>query len=236
MNETPVQDPKPLGSANDRMASERIAILEKALALVPFEGWTVTVLRRAADEAGVARETQRQAFPRGVVDLIEFYALECDRQMEDALASRDVAAMKVRERITLAVRVRLETLIAHKGAAQKALAFLANPIHGATAAGIVARTVDRIWRVTGDTSTDVNFYTKRAVLAGVYSSTLLVMLDDTSPDHAETLAFLDRRIGNVMEFEKAKASAKATFAQLPNPLGLLSTLRYGAARRSPRRS
>ena len=64
---------------------------------------------------------------------------------------------------------------------------------------------DLMWRLAGDTATDYNHYTKRAILMGIYSATLAVFVEDESEGKAETRAFLDRRIEGVMKFEKAKA-------------------------------
>ena len=73
------------------------------------------------------------------------------------------------------------------------------------AARLLWRTADHIWRALGDTSTDENFYSKRAILSGVLASTYARWFSDDSPDNAATWAFLDARIENVMQFEKAKA-------------------------------
>ena len=69
---------------------------------------------------------------------------------------------------------------------------------------LLYRTVDAIWYAAGDTSADFNFYTKRATLAGVFSSTLFYWLNDRSEGNEATWAFLDRRIDDVMRFEKFK--------------------------------
>lgn len=116
--------------------------------------------------------------------------------------------MKIRDRIRTAVRCRLEANSAHREAIRHALAVLASPLAGSLGARLLYRTVDAIWYAAGDTSTDFNFYTKRGILAAVYSSTLLFWLADRSPQSADSWAFLDRRIDNVMQFEKLKARLK----------------------------
>lgn len=220
-----------LTSPTPGMDAARARILEAMLPLVPFEGWTVPMLRRAAIEAGLDRPVQRVAFPGGVVDVIDLFLDQGDRLMLDRLAAEDLQSLKIRERITLAVRTRLDVVADKKDAVRQAVQFLAMPLHAPTATRFLARTVDHMWRAAGDTSTDFNFYTKRTILGGVYGSTLLVWISDQSADHQETWAFLDRRIQNVMGFEKFKAKTQSAFSGLPSPLAALSALRYSGRKR-----
>jgi ubiquinone biosynthesis protein COQ9 len=210
----------------DHVDAIRAKILASALPNVAFDGWTTKVMREAADAAGVSHGEMRLAFPGGVTDLVDCFLADGDRRMEEALAKRDLASMKIRERITLAVRTRFEIDADHREAVRRAATLLALPISGAAGARALYRTVDAIWRAAGDTSTDFNFYTKRAILAGVYSAVAVAWFGDGSEDYADTWAFLDRRISDVMQIEKAKASVQKIGALLPDPVALLGRLRY----------
>lgn len=210
----------------DHVAAMRTDILAAALPNVAFDGWTTKVMREAADAAGVSHGEMRLAFPGGVTDLVDCFLADGDRRMEEALAKLDLGALKIRERITLAVRTRIEVDATHREAVRRAVTLLALPISGTTGPRSLYRTVDAIWRATGDRSTDFNFYTKRAILAGVYSAVTLTWFGDESEDHAATWAFLDRRIADVMQIEKAKASVQKIGALLPDPVALLGRLRY----------
>lgn len=223
MSSAPSDDP-----AADPLAADRAKLLAHCLTEADFGGWSVETLRRAAHAAGITRETQLLAFPRGVVDVLIAYSHACDARMEAELAAEDLTALKIRERIALAVRTRLMAMADHRQAAASAMHFLTLPMHGATATRLLYRTVDAVWRACGDTSTDFNFYSKRAVLAGVYSATFLIWQNDDSEDFEASWGFLDRRIGEVMQFEKAKGKLMAEIEKLPSPVGLLSRLRYGA--------
>jgi len=214
-----------------KLDEARKAIMEKALELAPFDGWTVPMLQRAAKEAGETRDTQRLAFPKGVMDLLEYHSQQADEEMLERLEDYDIAALKVRERVTLAVRLRIEVIATHKDAIRRAAHVLALPMHHVTAMRITYHTVDAIWRGIGDTSTDFNFYSKRAILAGVYTSTMMRWLEDRSDNDQDTWAFLDRRIQNVMDFEKAKAKVRKATEGVPSPWSVLSAIRYPAGRR-----
>jgi ubiquinone biosynthesis protein COQ9 len=136
--------------------------------------------------------------------------------MEQRLSSIDLKKLKVRERITAAVKARIDALRPHKEAARRAAAFLTLPPHAALGVKLLYRTVDAMWRAVGDQSTDFNFYTKRGILAGVYSSTLMRWFTDQSTDENATDTFLRDRIENVMQFEKFKAQLKEGMSRLPS--------------------
>lgn len=214
--------------ADDLYTEEKRAILEVALIEADFDGFSLETLRRAADKAGVSREMQRLAFPRGVMDLVAYYSMMADQAMLGGLKAHDLSAMKVREKIALAVRLRIEALATHKAAARRAVQFLTLPQFAPEGMRNVYHTVDAIWRGIGDTSTDFNFYTKRALLAGVYTTTLMRWFEDQSEDGRVTWEFLDARIQNVMQIEKAKASARKLFARVPSPLDALRQARERA--------
>jgi len=212
--------------APDHLADVRARVLAAALPHAAFDGWSGRLLADAAKAAKISEGDMRLAFPKGAVDLIDYFLQEGDRLMLKALAGQDLAAFKIRQRITLAVRARIEVDLPYREALRRAITMAALPTSGGLGIRALYRTVDAIWRAVGDTSTDFNFYSKRAVLAGVYSSSVMHWFSDESADHADTWAFLDRRIENVMQFEKAKASVMKVGAMLPDPLALISRLRY----------
>jgi ubiquinone biosynthesis protein COQ9 len=187
------------------------AVLQAAMAHVPFDGWSEATLEAAADDSGVAPALARALFPRGGVDLALAYHRAGDRAMVQALAAEDLGALRFRDRVARAVLLRL--LLADRELVRRGAALFALPHHAADGAKAIWGTADAIWVALGDTSDDINWYSKRASLSAVYGSTVLFWLGDTSTDQQATRAFLERRIEGVMRFEKAKAA----FAE--NPLG-----------------
>jgi ubiquinone biosynthesis protein COQ9 len=191
------------------------AVLDAAMAHVPFDGWSEATLRAAIADSGVPEGLARALFPRGALDLALAYHEKGDAQMRQALGSADLSAMRFREKVAHAVRLRLEA--ADKEAVRRGTTFFAlpqNAVHGAKA---IWGTADAIWTGLGDSARDVSWYTKRATLSGVYGSTVLYWLGDDSPGQENTWAFLDRRIEDVMQFEKFKSAFAA------NPLGKAMT-------------
>lgn len=214
----------------DELSNLKSRILAEVLPDVPFDGWTRGVMMKAADRLGIERGEVQLAFPCGPVDLVSYFLADGDRRMVEALETTDLASLKIREKVTLAVRTRFEVDGEHREAIRRAGTYLAMPMSGTRAPQAVYHTVDAIWRAIGDTSTDYNFYTKRATLSVVYASTLTVWLGDDSEGLTETWAFLDRRIAGVMQFEKVKAQVIKIVDKLPDPLGLLARLRYRPSR------
>lgn len=204
-------------------------LLEAALVHVPFDGWSEATLAAAAQDAGVSPDLARALYPRGGLDLALAYHRRGDAQMLAELAARDLTALRFRERVVLAVRLRLER--ADREAVRRAAALMALPQNAPEAARAVWNTADAIWNALGDTSEDGNWYSKRAILSGVYSATVLYWLGDESEGSAETWAFLDRRIEGVMRFEANKAKIKASPVLNPVlglPFRLLESLRKPA--------
>ena len=197
--------------------SLRERVLEATLPHVPFDGWTLAALASGAVDAGLAPETALRAFPRGAVEAVEFWCTRADRRMMEALAARDLGLLKTRERVALGVRLRLAALEHHREALRRALGLFALPLHAGAAGLSLWRTVDAIWYAAGDRATDFNFYTKRALLAGVYGATLLYWLDDRSEGAAETWAFLDRRIADAMSVPRKLAALGQRLSALPGP-------------------
>lgn len=204
----------------------RERILDALLPHVAFDGWTEKALAEAASRLGLDEAQSRMAFPRGIADAITHFSHRADDEAEARIAQADLKAMKVRERVAFAVRTRIEVIAAHREAARRGAALFALPQHAIDGAACVYRTCDMIWRAIGDTSTDFNFYTKRGLLSGVFTSTMLYWFSDSSEGSSETWKFLGRRIADVMQIEKVKSAVMKAASALPSPLSILAALRY----------
>ena len=187
-------------------------LLEAALPHVPFDGWSETTLRAAIADSDVAEGLARALFPRGGIDLAVAYHRQGDARMVAALAASDLAAMRFRDRIAHAVKLRLD-VVEDRELVRRGTTLFSLPQHAPEGAKLIWGTADAIWDALGDTTRDLNWYSKRATLSAVYGSTVLYWLGDDSLGHQATWDFLDRRIEDVMQIEKLKAAVKA------NPIG-----------------
>ena len=187
------------------MSDPKQNLLDAALIHVPFDGWTEATFKAAITDSAVEPTVAHAVCPRGAVDLAVAYHQRGDAQMLTALKAQGLGEMRFRDRIALAVRLRLEAA-ADKETVRRGTTLFALPNYAPDGAKLIWGTVDQIWEALGDTSDDVNWYTKRMTLSGVYSATILFWLGDNSEGHTATWEFLDRRIDNVMQIEKLKAS------------------------------
>ncbi len=194
---------------------ERDAAIEATLQHVPFDGWTKRALKAGVRSAGMADYEADLLFPLGVADMIATFCDLADRRMEEA--AKTIEATRFSARVRAVIALRLQQNRPYKEAVRRALSVLAMPTHAREAAAILARTVDAILHAAGDQSADFSWYTKRAILAGVYSTTILYWLRDTSEDDAATLAFLDRRLAGVGRIGKLRARLDGLAERLPLP-------------------
>lgn len=206
----------------------RAALAPVVAANAAFDGWNTRAVDSAAAALGVDPDVARLAFPGGATDMIDAWFADVDAAMLARLPAETLAAIKIRERITRLVEARLDSVADARESLRRALAVLAMPQNLAKAAKLGWRSADVMWRAAGDNATDYNHYTKRAILAGVYGATVQVFLDDDSADHADTRAFLARRIDGIMRFERAKAGLLARTEHLPSLSRFIGRLRYPA--------
>jgi ubiquinone biosynthesis protein COQ9 len=213
-----MESPSPLERLRRQLA---LAVGENAV----FDGWTKAAVDAAAGQLGVDPVQARLAMPKTQPGLIDVYIQEVDRALEAYFTPKRLQGLKIREKIRALVWHRLEIMGPAREAVRRALAILAMPQNVSLALRIGWRSADLMWRIAGDASTDFNHYTKRMTLGAVYGSTLLVWLDDQSEGWTDTAAFLDRRIDDVMRFEKFKAEWRGSSERL-SLSRFLGRLRY----------
>jgi len=189
----------------DHIAETRLKVLTAALPLVVFDGWSTQTLEDAIADSEADAGLARLAFPRGAIDLALAFHMEGDRKLAQAMQGTDLADMRYRDRVAFGLRKRLEIATPDREAVRRGATLFALPNHAADGSRAIWHTADTIWTALGDTSTDVNWYTKRATLSAVYSAAVLFWLGDESEGQQNTWDFIDRRIDNVMQIEKAKA-------------------------------
>ena len=213
-----MESPSPLERLRRELA---LAVGENAV----FDGWTQLAIDAAAGQLGLDPVQARLAMPKTQAGMIDVYIQEVDRGLEVQFTPERLAGMKIREKIHALVWRRLEIMGPAREAVRRALAILAMPQNVPLGLRIGWRSADLMWRIAGDTSADFNHYTKRMTLGAVYASTLFMWLDDQSEGWSETAAFLDRRIDDVMRFEKFKADWRGSSDHL-SLSRFLGRLRY----------
>ena len=208
---------------------------ELAVALAPtiaagaaFDGFGKEGIRAAAEAEGIDPDVAQLAFPNGAMDVVAAWIGHIDQAMEQALPRETLAALPVRERIRRLLAFRLDALSHREEALRRSLAIMALPQNAMRAAELGWSAADRMWRLAGDRATDYNHYTKRATLASIYAAALAFHVEDSSKDHVDTLAFLDRRIEGIMRFERVKARVLKPRTESFSVMRFLGRLRYPA--------
>ena len=209
----------------------RVALAPDIAASAIFDGWNETALEAAAEMAGADVDIAKLAFPAKplngrAMDMIDAWITSVDQAMEAEWPAERLAELKVRERIRVLVAYRLELVTDIDEAVRRAMSVMAMPQHAPRSLQIGWRSADIMWRLAGDTATDYNHYTKRTILAGIYSATLAVFVNDDSEGKAKTYEFLDRRLDGVMRFEKFKYELSKREVELPSLTRFLGRLRY----------
>lgn len=206
----------------------RLALAPAVADAAVFDGWTPLAVTNAAELEGADPEVARFAFKGGAMAMIDAWISATDQAMAEGLSADALGSLKIRERIRALVQFRLDAIAGQREALRRALSILALPHNVPEAMRFGWRSADAMWRLAGDTATDYNHYTKRMTLGALYASTLAVFAHDESEGFAETKAFLDRRIENVMQFEKAKAQLLRPDAERFSVARFLGRLRYPA--------
>lgn len=185
------------------------SVVDELIRIIPFEGISDETLLKVCTDLNLANSFCK--FRNGIYSALEYIAEDLNSSMATKLRNSNLEDMKVRERIKLAVQIRLSNyakLPNHREFLKNFLLFSALPKNTYFSSKLLYRTVSAIWYGIYDQSTDFNYYTKRAILAGVYLSTMLFFINDYSEGFADTLSFLDRHINNVMAFQRFKTHLK----------------------------
>ena len=206
----------------------RQELAPRIAAAAAFDGWSDDAIASAAGDAGIDPDVAAYAFKGGAMDIIAAWIAHVDARMEEAFDPETLAVMPVRERIRALIWFRLESVAGMEESLRRALAIMAMPKNVAQALQLGWSSADAMWRLAGDASVDFNYYSKRAILAGIYAATLAVFVDDKSEDKAETRAFLGRRIEGIIRFEKAKGQLLKSGDERFSMARFLGRLRYPA--------
>ncbi len=190
------------------MKEKQNKILNQAIKMVPFDGWGDNILKTSAKNAGLDENYAKIAFKNGAIDAVSMFLDNINTETFAKIDAEKLKILKIREKIFYILNCRFETMEEYKPVIRKTVQFLAMPQNIFCGTKFLWQMTDKIWYAAGDTSTDFNYYTKRTTLAGVYSSTLLFWLEDTSENYNDTKEFLKRRIENVMQFERIKGKIK----------------------------
>ncbi|GAM22978.1 hypothetical protein SAMD00019534_061530, partial [Acytostelium subglobosum LB1] len=179
----------------------RQVVLDRAMQYVPLYGWSEAAIAKACTDLGYA-PTMHGLFENGGYDLAFHFVNRCNKQLKEKLSGDVLATLTQRERVKMVIKVRLSMITPYLNRWAEAMQLLAHPSNLTTSAPSMASLVDEIWHLVDDRSTDFEWYTKRGLLAALYTSSELYMLNDTSPEHKDTWRFVDDRVDDMVSLLK----------------------------------
>ena len=198
--------------------SEQTRTLEKLMSAaklhIPFDGWGDVAFNASCADADLDPQIARLYCPRGGLDLAIYYHRMCDQKLLEENKSREWGEARLRDKVGTLIKARLE-LVEEKELVRRATTLFALPQNNLTGLKLIWETSDIIWKIVGDTSNDINWYTKRTTLSAVYGAVVLFWLGDNSSESEKTWEFVDRRLADVMGFEKFKSTLRANPAFKP---------------------
>ncbi|KAK2645053.1 hypothetical protein Ddye_020248 [Dipteronia dyeriana] len=187
---------------------EQARVLEASLLHVVNSGWTEAAMIAGAREVGLSPSIVG-SFPRKEAALVEFFTDDCLQKLIDRIDSgEDFQNLIPSERISKLVRIRLEMQATYISKWPQALSIQAQPLNVSTSFKQRAMLVDEIWHAVGDEGSDIDWYVKRTILGGIYSTTEIYMLTDSSPDFRDTWTFLDARVKDAFDMKNTIQEAK----------------------------
>tara|TARA_A100001011_G_C14137519_1_gene768262 strand:+ start:145 stop:780 length:636 start_codon:yes stop_codon:yes gene_type:complete len=181
---------------------------------INLNGWSKNFFDSYSREGIFTNNEIRVFFPNGRADFLRYWFDISEKLMLEDLSKVEIQELKVREKIKKIIRVRLERWKSYKVAIKRTLPILIMPSSDTLLSCSLMKTSDSIWKSAGDRSVDFNFYTKRGLLLGVYSTTLIFWLDDNSKDDQKTWEFLDRRVEEVLQIPKVKTRINETLHRI----------------------
>ncbi|KAF9869252.1 rpsU-divergently transcribed protein [Colletotrichum karsti] len=182
-------------------------ILSAAYKHVPEHGFTQKALTLGAKDAGYL-DISTSALADGPFSLIRYHVVT----KRESLAAKSKDMINQTTETTVGEKVECITwqrLLENEAVIdrwQEALAVMAQPSYAAASLKELAKLADEIWFLSGDTSVDPSWYTKRASLSMIYASSELFMTNDRSLGFRDTRDFLQRRLKEVQEVGGALGS------------------------------
>ncbi|XP_050760199.1 LOW QUALITY PROTEIN: ubiquinone biosynthesis protein COQ9, mitochondrial [Gymnogyps californianus] len=191
-------------------------ILTAALEFVPEHGWTAEAIAEGAKTLGLSVAAAGMFHSDGS-ELVLHFVSQCNTKLselleqEQKLVQLGEAEKKPTDQFLRdAVEARLRMLIPYIEKWPQALSILLLPHNIPASLNLLTSMIDDIWQYAGDQSTDFNWYTRRAVLTGIYNTTELVMMQDSSPDFEDTWRFLENRVADAMNMNNTAHQVQST--------------------------
>jgi len=193
----------------NNLNSRRKKVLNISKKFIVKNGWNENLFLKLSENSKYKIDELKVLFPNGYTALLEFYLNELNAEMILSSKKINLIRMKTHQRIKALIMLRLNNLQKEKDLFKKTYFILALPKHSKIAVMSLYKTVDEMWFLAGDISTDFNFYSKRAILASIYSATILYWINNNNLK--QTTKFLDNQLAKVSKIPEIKNKIKNLF-------------------------
>ena len=201
---------------------DKVDLVTKMLNHVPDLGWTWDALYKAAFNSkklkSLTEEELQTLFDNKISNIIGIFNDKLDEEMYVIFNSQNNKNLGVTQTVKALVLSRFRASENCKSIIKMSLFFMAQPGNTYEALNQLMKTSSKIWEIAGDTSTGRNFYSKRLILAGVYSSTLAYWLAKETRSIDESEDFLDKRLDDVKNIGKISKQSIEVFKRTKQEL------------------
>lgn len=170
--------------------------------LISTAQWNKNLYKEIEKKCNFPQNYHYILFPGGGSQIIEEFESWQDQKMLELLLTED-QNLKIREKIAKALEIRIMGIVPKATILEQNALFLI-PGNILSGAKCYSKTCDLIWRYAGDKSEDFNYYTKRGLLLGVYTSSRLFYLSDNSKDFIKTKEFIATSLEKIINIAKIK--------------------------------
>ena len=199
---------------NNLFFIKKIKILEASKKILMIRSWDEKSLSLISKKTNISANEINLLFPNAFFDLIIFSLDQINIELERKFQTYNILRFPLHLRIKKILMHKFNLMNKNKKFYNKIFFNLLLPSKNQFKLKQLYKSVDIIWYIAADNSTDFNFYTKRMILAGIYIRLMLFFFNNNDLIKLEEL--LDKDLKRVLKIPKLKAKFKIVKENIPN--------------------
>ena len=201
---------------NKYLLNKRLKILKFAKIVVAKDGLTSNTFKNISKKYDLNIDEMNLLFPGGKNDFLYFVLEQLNIDLENYCKKLDLIRLPVHKRIRKILLSKINIMDKEKKFYKKIFLNLLIPKKNFSLPIKLYKSVDQIWFIAGDTSVDFNFYTKRLILAGIYSRVIFFFFNNNNQKLLEDL--LDSNLRRVSKIPELKTKLNIFKDLLPKAI------------------
>ena len=201
---------------NKYLLNKRLKILKFAKIVVAKDGLTSNTFKNISKKYDLNIDEMNLLFPGGKNDLLKLSLDQLNIELENYCKKLDLIRLPVHKRIRKILLSKIYIMDKEKKFYKKIFLSLLIPKKKFSLPIKLYKSVDQIWFIAGDTSVDFNFYTKRLILAGIYSRVIFFFFNNNNQILLENL--LDASLKRVSKIPELKTKFNIFKDYLPKAI------------------